>query len=1240
MSKYLAIEAALQKCDQAKFEKVAGQILHARGIRGISLLGSVPGKYKTRAGVPDAFATVNGDKFTLLAATTVTDQKALLAKLRGDIEESIDPERTGIPTARIDRLYLAFNSVLPAGQVMDLAGFCRSQGIEPEFMSISEMAGDLTRSFPWIARDEFGISIDTGQILSIDAFVDRYDRGLLATPMTTRFCFREEAMEKAIESIAAADIILSGQSGTGKTRFALEVARRCEEQGALVRCVLSQGLPLYEDIARHFSEPRDYVVVVDDANRVSGVEHLLSEALVPVDGRQIKFIFTVRDYAREECVALLKKLGRPIHEVTLTQFTREETNTYVSENFKILNQDFQRQIWMLSRGNARLATMAARQAVSANNLEAIRNVTELYDSYYGEVVKVLDESDPLLLKILAIVGVFRVVRADPPDLVRAIETHFNLREGVLWETIDKLHGFECVDLHGKRVAKCADQILAGYAFYLCFISRKSLPISALITAFGSHYLEKIRDAIYGAMSTMDRKLVAAEIEPECTRAMQTGAEDVRLRFMEAFWFLSPDAVLEYVILDLKCVSKHQGQLEFSERDSFTDDVRLKILSRFADDPDRRMAAATAAIRLALCEPARAGRVLSLLVQANGFGVNKYSHQTQYEFERSVTNELIRYADMDPRYIRLLVKYLTRSLLTEVETHYAEEMAVHIEFFSLRQCEGLSEWRACIWKAVGDLLKSDQNAPLGLEILDGYAAQHPAHFPEKDVLAVDAPWISEIFEKILVPESYEICRLARAIAARFNRAGLEGFADLVERYHCPETDLLDVCRLHIERLSQLDHKALMEERRGRVIERYCAVSPESLMPLIVLWQETAARSPNDRHELQTSWQLLLDHIGSADASRLSVLAEVYLASGARQPIISSRWITSVLGWCGKEIAWQLLEKHQFDTKREWLVTFYLGLRPEQIAASDVESFTRTLAPSGLRLPWLHDLKAFIRFDPRFLPNLFREISDQRADRANEAFRELLDHIDEDMRMVLLEQFCDCHQLLEDAYFQAVAIQGRNTYFDYSATIFDVLMELDTGFAARYVANRCEKEKYLNKWSEDHRDYSRLWSRQDWSARFHEILQVISRSKESYSLDYVAAWLPGAAVDSERMLAPEVLAIVLSTIESHGMEIECMRVLFSGIAMISEEQRLEAFKAFLAVNPSAVAFGKLSYFPSSYGGTGSMVPIFQRRVDFLRKLKKLLIGSDFISHRVHLDEAIKNAIQSTEWMAEREFYEDEN
>ena len=113
----------------------------------------------------------------------------------------------------------------------------------------------------------------------IDEFVRQYDRSSAASPLSIEFCLREEELQKALEHLESNNLlVLTGEPGVGKTRFALECCQRfvAVHVSFHVKCIYTKGPPLYEDIIAEVSPPGDYLLLVDDVNRVSDRQFIVN----------------------------------------------------------------------------------------------------------------------------------------------------------------------------------------------------------------------------------------------------------------------------------------------------------------------------------------------------------------------------------------------------------------------------------------------------------------------------------------------------------------------------------------------------------------------------------------------------------------------------------------------------------------------------------------------------------------------------------------------------------------------------------------------------------------------------------------------------------------------------------------------------------------------------------------------------------------------------------------------------
>lgn len=115
--------------------------------------------------------------------------------------------------------------------------------------------------------------MDTGQIMSIQDFVQVHDANKMSAPLGTKFELREAELNEAKEKLNLSDVlILSGPAGVGKTRLALQICRElASENGYEILCIKSNGLELYEDLVTTIEEDKNYLAFVDDANELTGL---------------------------------------------------------------------------------------------------------------------------------------------------------------------------------------------------------------------------------------------------------------------------------------------------------------------------------------------------------------------------------------------------------------------------------------------------------------------------------------------------------------------------------------------------------------------------------------------------------------------------------------------------------------------------------------------------------------------------------------------------------------------------------------------------------------------------------------------------------------------------------------------------------------------------------------------------------------------------------------------------------
>ena len=387
MSRTTDIERALAAIEGGAFQKLAEAYVYRKyKLTSITALGSQFGTNKAAKGIPDAHAFM-GDRVYLVGFTT--QQNASVNKLEKDIDDCfVAAKCAGIVPDDIAKVICCHTCqrVSPKDERKLRSKF---EG-KVELVGPDTIVKDLTHDYADLAMDHLQVPVGTGAITTLDEFITAEERRGYSTPHSKALRGREKDVAELTALLCERQlVIVSGQSGIGKTKLALETVKaysasaHCEVLAIESRSCGNAA----EDINR-FLRDACAVVLIDDADQLVDLGTLLRTVLL---NEGLHVVMTVRDYARDKVIRGVR--GSVEFKCYSVSSLPDETIAMIlKEDYGILNVYYIEQIMRIAKGNLRLAVMAGIQAVK-HGYPSIRSAHDILDLFFEGLVDSLSKKE-------------------------------------------------------------------------------------------------------------------------------------------------------------------------------------------------------------------------------------------------------------------------------------------------------------------------------------------------------------------------------------------------------------------------------------------------------------------------------------------------------------------------------------------------------------------------------------------------------------------------------------------------------------------------------------------------------------------------------------------------------------------------------------------------------------------------------------------------------------------------------
>lgn len=1238
MSKLNQIQNALKEIGAGKFQKLGDSYIHHKGYQNLNSLGSVIGADKTLQGTPDTWARQENGR--LIFAEYTTQQEGLFGKLQEDLTKCLNEEKTGVPVSEMDEIIFCHNSRLSPGEENDLVQKGKNYGIKIRIFGIESISFDLCYSFPGLARDFLDVIIDSGQILTQAEFVETYDKNQYSTPLNTEFFFREEEIQQTLGSLEANNLVLlSGPAGVGKSRMALEVLKSYKESHPEfeVRCILNRGQDLFEDLKVYFSRPGNFLIFVDDANRISRFDYIVHLLQDQKDGQGIKVLATVRDYALDKVKDAAKPLGGA-PEIQLEPLTQAQIKELVEKLFNITNPHWLERICEIARGNPRLAIMAAQTATKEENLNCLEDVSTLYDHYFSSIREDLVQlHDENVLKSAGVICFFRTVDQSNESLMDIIQDVFGLDQPTFWKAAQRLHDFELADIYKNDVVKISDQVLATYLFYLCVFKQKTIAFTVLLDQFFPDQVNRIRDSIYPCLNAFDFDQITTQMRPAVKKKWEEyrqKGDDAGLRqLIETFWFMLETDALTYILDSITSIPPEIIPLESIEweisKDGSSSNPLLELLTLFSRGGDSSFRIAVD-LTLRYLEKCPKALPQGLTMFSESFGFDRHSYLSGYNRQHIVIDALIKRTKegRDLAFSKLFVEVAKKFLHTKFDSMEGNKKGVTIYTFSLLAIPPIFELRKKIWDCLFRLydvpdLQYDVFSVLRHYSQSGYYVDVP------EIAAKDGELLVPFIKLKLAPEKFIHCLLVQNYLKFLDRRQVAAVDQIESRFNTEVFRLYKL--LALDYADKPDGVGLDEfpNHKRELIKEYTKdYKFEDYKNLIVACREIMEElgGSHESHEFGSGILITFDVLAERDVSLYTDVIKFYLYLGdplsrlIRPYILSEKLIEA----CGPEEALHIIEAHDNPSKRQWLFCYYQALKTEGIQAKHLEDLYGLYRQSKLsEIPFGFDyLLKYRSQDENVIVRVVEILSERtESDAQFGGSFSLLFNRHGEVNKNLSSLFKDDIPVLKKAY---LLYEKVHKHSDFDGRTMNLILDFDPGFINERIEMLCSEENNLNRF-DDSRDYNFLWKRKDVEAiMISAIEQILTKGKEKGFLKrrvLKALFCSNARKPSPVEIIEKQDNFLINLIRTNVQNKDMMSIIFWTIAHFEPERRRKFVSTFLSHNKKFSYFKKLPLEPDSWGWSGSAVPVISGRIDYLQSLLPLVESVELLDHRRLIEERIQ-------------------
>lgn len=1231
MLKLQEIENRLKKMNEAAFQDLCDSFIYYTEpeCETIHRVGSVEGKQKTAKGTPDSYYVMRNEKYVLLEYTTLSPEpkNKLLDKIRSDIDKCAKLLSEAIKPENVEKITYCLNSNLDIKDHNELREYAAAKNLRFDLKSLGTLSIALLGKVSHLAKEFLGINIDSGQVLDTTAFIAAYESTGYSTPLSNLFVGRDDELKRLEEIGSTTGVtILTGPAGVGKTKLVLGYFDKIKQISPTTHifCIDNKHVSIWDDLKTYIQNDKDYIVLIDDANRqVTNLKPLLSLLREDRKGK-LHIIATVRDYAIDELEKFTEEYR---HEtIRIGKLSDEQLTTLLqSPDFEIHNHLYIKRILEIADGNPRLAIMTARVAKEKNKLESLHDVSEIYDAYFEKAISPDVFASSIHLKTIGIIAFFHSISKENTEKYNQILENFDLNRIEFEQSLVELENLELLESSPDMLTyKISDQVMGTYFFYYTFFKKETLSFHIVLQNYFSSDYGRLRDTVIPANNTFGYSNVYAKIDPYLNTFWKQILSDeaVALKFLSLFWLYKQDEALLFAANKIESFppaenpvfhyDEHEVNRDYGENDKY-----LSMLSHFFYQPlDTTKDAFKLAAQYVYKKPEQYGGLVKLLKDSV-----IYNREDELSgFCRQ--HEFLDFLAAEPNVCELSIRQhlffdVVPALMKtsfNVTTSARKRNSIAFYRYQLPLTDDTKQLREKIWSLLDHWFTVYPERSIRF-ILD-YIQRTPEKV--KEIFTHDQPFVEKIMQSNLKPSSFLHCYIVQEYIIWFKRSKVPGDytalqtlfmnnaykAYLVLSYNHTRGRLADNTRLSHEEFQSEKEKEIRKtfriENMGQFMDfyaQYCEIHKGILFV-------------DKRYTLQFSLDIILHEAYKLSTGNIDYYLHV-ARTGNETDFVAYRifWelasdITLLRFFYDK------LVQLEFKAKDLWLGNWFTYLPEEKCTENDAVAFLDMLETStGINYIEYEKLIRFHEVHSGFGKRFLEIVSKINSEKGR--WLKLYNLFEN-----YLDRFEASWELLKKTYFQQ---QFKHDSFDHNYKIFYAILLKDKSFLKEYIAQWSTGHYFRIR---EHEGISIAWNHPEASQIMEDVMDYLCKN-EHYSIkeDICNVLFRGIPADKNKQAVDFLEKYILKNnndSDKVDAAIDCIRHNFP-------ESLEQILLSFLDVQKSFEIFSKINWtnsFMLSNGRTsfGEMkARQYQTVLDILEKVseKSYLLAN----HKAHIKDRIE-------------------